>query len=297
MNSKSLILITILLIISQITTAVTESQRTKVISLLKQSDWSTAIDLAEKLIEEQPQNSQAHFLLAKAIRLKMQEVSQIRAMFSIGDYKEALATAIKLDPNNVDARIEEIRFYLFAPSIAGGDTELATEKIKALKAVDQIKGMEMEAELAGAKGDQVKAEKILEELILLKPNNPSSLMQLGIIAMQKKNYLQADQYLTKITAEEDPGWPLIAQYQRAKARILARQDADMAITLLEEYQKTSATIQSELNLPDDAIIFWRMAMAHEIKGNKAKAISLLQQSVELNSEFEPAQEHLDRLTD
>ncbi len=133
--------------------AVTEQQKKAVQNALKVNDWDTALDLAEDLVDDYPQNAAAHYLLASAIRVKMQDVSQVRAMFSLGDYKEALAKAIELDPGNVDARTEEIGFYMMAPGIAGGDKELAAEKIKSLKAVDKLKGLEMEAQLAGVNKD------------------------------------------------------------------------------------------------------------------------------------------------
>ncbi len=122
-------------------------------------------------------------------------------------------------------------------------------------------------------------------------------MQLAVMAMQKNDYLKADEYLLQITAAEDAGWPLLAQYQRAKARILAKQDSGVAINLLKDYQKSLPDVQTEMNLPDDSAIFWRMALAYENQGDVEQAIKLLQQSVKLNKEFEQAAHDLDRLTD
>jgi len=296
MRSK-LILISVFSLLAFSAVAVTPEQDSAVIDALKTNDWDEALDLAEDLVDDYPDSSNAHYLLASALRVKMQEVSQVRAMFSLGDYKEALATAIELDPNNVEARSEEIGFYMAAPGVAGGDKELAAEKIKALKAVDEFKGLEMEAQLAGINQDQEKATEILKKMLTLKPNSPGALMQLSVMAMQDNDYLKADEYLLNITADEDAGWPLLAQYQRAKARILAEQDTDTAIALLQAYQDAFAAVETELNLPHKAAVYWRLALAHEQKGDKAQAVDLLQQSVRLDGDFEPAQEDLERLSD
>jgi tetratricopeptide (TPR) repeat protein len=296
MRSK-LILISVFSLLAFSSAAVTPEQVAAVIDVLKTNDWEEALDLAEDLVDDYPDSSRAHYLLASAIRVKMQEVSRVRAMFSLGDYKEALATAIELDPKNVDARSEEIGFYMAAPGVAGGDKQLAAEKIKALKAVDQFKGLEMEAQLAGINQDQEKATAILEQMLTLKPHSPMALMQLAVMAMQHNDYLKADEYLLNITADEDAGWPLLAQYQRAKARILAEQDTDTAIALLQAYQDAFAAVETELNLPHKAAVYWRLALAHEQKGDKAQAVDLLQQSVRLDGDFEPAQEDLERLSD
>lgn len=294
---KKKLLLLFILFINVNALAVTLEQQKIVTNALATNDWDMAMDLAEDLVDDFPKSSTAHYLLASAIRVKMQDVSQVRAMFSLGDYKEALATAIELDPKNVDARTEEIGFYMVAPGVAGGDKDLAAEKIKALKAVDQLKGLEMEAQLAAVNQDPVKAKAVLEELILLKPNSPGALMQLAVMAMQQKDYLKADEYLLKINAEEDAGWPLMAQYQRAKARVLAKQDSDTAIDLLQSYQQSFSTVDTDLNLPDTAAVYWRMALAHENKGEQAQAVDLLKKSVKLNGDFEPAQDDLKRLAE
>lgn len=296
MRSK-LILIAVFSLWAYSAAAITPEQDVAVIDALKANDWDDALDLAEDLVDNYPDSSRAHYLLASALRVKMQDVSRVRAMFSLGDYKEALATAIELNPNNVAARAEEIGFYMAAPGVAGGDKELAAEKIKALKAVDEFKGLEMEAQLAGINQDQEKATAILEQMLTLKPHNPVALMQLAVMAMQQNDYLKADKYLLNITADEDAGWPLMAQYQRAKARILAGQDIDTAIALLQAYQDTFMAVETELNLPHRAAVYWRMALAHEQKGDKAQAVDLLQQSVHLNGDFEPAKDDLERLSD
>ncbi|MCX7552544.1 tetratricopeptide repeat protein [Marinicella sp. S1101] len=294
---KKKLLLLFILFINVNALAVTLEQQKIVTNALATNDWDMAMDLAEDLVDDFPKSSTAHYLLASAIRVKMQDVSQVRAMFSLGDYKEALATAIELDPQNVDARTEEIGFYMVAPGVAGGDKELAAEKIKALKVVDQLKGLEMEAQLAAVNQDPVKAKAVLEELVLLKPDSPGALMQLAVMAMQQNDYLKADGYLLKINAEEDAGWPLMAQYQRAKARVLAKQDSDTAIALLQSYQQSFSIVDTDLNLPDTAAVYWRMALAHENKGEQVKAVDLLKQSIKLDGDFKPAQNDLKRLSD
>ncbi|VAW44505.1 hypothetical protein MNBD_GAMMA02-622 [hydrothermal vent metagenome] len=277
--------------------AVTEIQKSAVRTALQANDWDSAMDLAEGLVDDFPESSAAHYLLASAIRVKMQEVSQVRAMFSLGDYKESLATAIELDPKNIDARSEEIGFYLFAPGIAGGDKELAAEKIKALKLVDAFSGMEMEAQLAGVNKDVNKQQQLLHEMLSIKPNNASTLMQLAGMKIQQKNHNEADKLLLKINAEKDAGWPLFAQYQRAKWRILAKQESDLAIELLQDYQSKLVTVETEIYLPSESAVLWRMALAYENKGDINKAIELLNASLKADKDFESAEDDLDRLSD
>ncbi len=277
--------------------AVTEAQKITIRDALKSKDWDTALDLAEDLVDDHPTSSVAHYLLASAIRIKMQEVSQVRAMFSLGDYKEALAKSIELDPQNIDARTEEIGFYLFAPGVAGGDKDFAAERIIELKTVNLFSGLQMEAQLAAVNEDTDKRLQLLQQMVELEPGNPQALMQLGGLMVQLKRFEQAEDSFIKITGEEDPTWPLAAQYQRAKWRILAKQESDLAIELLRSYQQQLPNIESEVNLPSLAAALWREALAFENKGDEKSAIALLKKSLSADGEFEPAEDDLDRLTD
>lgn len=295
MMNKKLISTVLLIFLAFPISAVTEKQQAAILAALKVNNWDRALDLAEDLVDDFPKSSKAYYLLASAIRVKMQDVSRVRAMFSLGDYKDALAKAIELNPENTDARVEEIGFYMMAPSVAGGDKDLAAKKIVQLKKINKVQGLEMEAQLADVNGDKDKLEGIYQEILTLKPNYPNALMQLGVMAMQKNNYLKADEYLLKINGDEDAGWLLLAQYQRAKARVLAKQDSDTAISLLQEYEKSLLTVKSKINLPDASAVYWRMALAYENKGDVKQAIKLLKQSVKLNGDFDLAQNDLDRL--
>ena len=294
---KSVLIIALLSLVSPAVFSVTELQKSAVKAALKINDWDKAMDLAEDLVDDFPQSSMAHFLLASAIRIKMQQVSQVRAMFSLGDYKEALAKAIELDPKNLDARTEEIGFYLFAPSIAGGDKDFAIARISELKTVDAFSAKQMEVQLAASNKDLAMQEQLLQELSVMKPDDPNTLMSLAGFEFERQAYDAADALLLRINGVLDPGWPLAAKYQRAKWRVLAKQESDVAIALLQDYQQQLPFVQSEVSMPSVAAALWRMAQAYENKGDKNKAIELLKASLKLDKKFELAEKDLARLID
>ncbi len=277
--------------------ALPEGKKYSVQAALKVNDWDTALDLAEELVADYPKSSEAHFLLAHAIRIKMEEVSQVRAMFSLGDYKEALATAIQLDPANIAARTEQIGFFIFAPGVAGGDKELAQQRINDLRPFDAFSALEMEVQLAAVNKDPKRQELLLKEMLSLQPKHPSTLMNLAGIEIERKAYPAAEAWLLKIDDSEDPGWPLLAQYQRAKWRILAKQNVDQAIALMTAYAEQLPQTNSEINLPPLAAVWWRMALAYENKGEPDRAIELLKTSLKADKDFEPAEQDLERLSD
>ncbi len=297
MNSIKNLICLIALIGTGMAEAVSEQQKTAVNNALKINDWDLALDLAEDLVDDFPQSSVAHYLLASAIRVKMQDVSQVRAMFSLGDYKEALATAIKLDPKNIDARTEEIGFYLFAPGIAGGDQEFAQQRIEELKTVDAFSAKQMETQLAAINKDSVKQEKLYKEMLTLRPSDPNTLMNYAGFELQRNAYQVADELLLQVADRTDPGWRLAAQYQRAKWRILAKQESAVAIELLQDYQGQLIEVDTDVELPHRAAALWRMALAYENAGSKIKAIETLRASLRVDDKFKPAEDDLERLSE
>lgn len=155
----------------------------------------------------------------------------------------------------------------------------------------------MESQLAGVNKDVTQQQQLLNKMLVLKPQSSSTLMQLAVLNMQQQNHLEADQYLLKINDSEDAGWPLLAQYQRAKWRVVAKQESDLAIELLLNYQISLPEVKSEMGLPPEAAVLWRMALAYENKQNNTKAIELLKASLKADKNFKAAEDDLERMTD
>ncbi|HED64852.1 MAG TPA: hypothetical protein ENJ09_04765, partial [Planctomycetes bacterium] len=96
-----------------------------------------AVDYALKATELLPGSGAAHHAYAQALALKMlRGGSKLAALALLPKWKSALATAIELDPSNVEARVEEIAFKAYMPSMLGGDSERALELADELETVD-----------------------------------------------------------------------------------------------------------------------------------------------------------------
>ena len=57
-----------------------------------------------------------------------------------GKVRNEFEAAVRLDPNNVDARSDLGEFYLEAPGIVGGGRDKAEAQTQALAALDPAKG-------------------------------------------------------------------------------------------------------------------------------------------------------------
>ena len=126
---------------------------------LKRGDTKEAVALGEHAAAESPGSSEAHHLLGKAYGMRAKEA----ALFAQGSLakkcRAELARAVELDPSNVAAALDLVRYDARAPAFLGGGREkaaaLAEEIGKRRRSRGEVaRGIVYEAEknLAAAEG-------------------------------------------------------------------------------------------------------------------------------------------------
>ena len=104
-------------------------------------DAKAGIEWGKQAIKASPDSSNAHYQYALALRNKMQTVSGMRSIFTVGSYRRAVVKAVVLDDRNIDAPLEQIEFLLNAPGFVGGSKQSARERAVELKDIDWRAGM------------------------------------------------------------------------------------------------------------------------------------------------------------
>ncbi len=257
-------------------------------------EWKDAIKLAEKWVDSEPRNALAQYWLAVALRTKMQEVNRLRAMATVGDYKDALAAAIALDPTLMAARTERIGYLVNAPGIAGGDRDLARKEIEALREIDPVAAAEMDLMLAREESNADATLAALSSLQALEPDRAQHRLAAALLHINRQSWDEEEALLVSCADSKEPGVALGALYQRSRWRIIAKQDTQVAEELMADY----LTLRGEDVLPhapNRAAAYWRLGLAQELNGDDAAALASLEMSVDLNDEFEPAVDDLERL--
>jgi len=275
-------------------------------------DWEHSVHYGEQAIKLAPNNPMAHHQYAIALRIRMMHISKVRAIFSLGDYRDALARAIELDPGNVDARVERIGFLINAPGIAGGDREQGAKEIEELKAVDWRMGMHMSAELKVLEDRPEQAVAIFEKMIARTPTDYQAYLDLGLLLQDLERYREAaGRFSVIIEASEqaapatdetaaggsdkpvNPTLVLSAHYQRADSRIEKRFDLDGAVADLQTYLAGPDPLPSGLPSRSDA--WYLLGRAHEALGHRSEARAAYSRAVELDSSNKKARKALGAL--
>jgi len=258
-----------------------------------EEDFKCGIEHGDRAVEALPDSADSHYQYAVALRIKMSEVSKVKAMFALKPYKKELATAIMLDSKHVAARAEEVGFLINAPGFAGGDKERGRRRIEELKEIDWETGMSMLVELELLEEHPDRAIEIRRELVAADPDNTSHRTNLAFLLQGQERYKEADAEFTALTMSENQKVALSASYQRARTRILGGYDQQTAVNLLLAYVDTPEE-QLEGLSPRWAG-YWRLGNAYQQLGQPAKARAAYEEALRLDPDSDEVKKDLKSL--
>lgn len=117
------------------------------------------------------------------------------SIFSALSYAEkalnSLLKAVDLNPDSPKYRLGLMGFYLAAPSIAGGDTDLALAQANKIMALDQLKGAVALSRYYYTTDDIDKAISIVNEALITSPNNGMLYNQIASVHVRTENNTDA----------------------------------------------------------------------------------------------------------
>lgn len=255
-------------------------------------DWEPSVRQAERATKLAPDNAAAHLIHAQALSAKMNEVSPMRALMSVGAYKRALARALELDPDNVDARTEEIGYLTYAPGIAGGDKEKAQTRIDELEAIDVRQALQMQAGLLRQLGDEQGALEVRRTLLDQDPDDEQAALDLALALIRVERFEESDPILGRLERSDDERISLSAIYQLGRSRVLGKYDVATGIEYLDRYV---AGADPPAGLPTKAQAYWRRGEGLALEGDLEAARGSLEEALRRDPDLKQAREALKAL--
>ena len=149
---------------------------------LQTDDADQAIACFEKATSLAPAESRYHHRLGDAYGRAAQKASLFSQMGLAKKCKGAYEKAVELDPRNLDARQALMNFLLQAPGIAGGSVEKAQALAEETKKFDPPRGRQMLAAVYSNQKKYALAFAEFEEVLRDKPDDYTSLYQVGRLA-------------------------------------------------------------------------------------------------------------------
>ncbi len=152
-----------------------------------QGNHDKAIHELKKAAHDHPESSEIWMWLGRALGRKAENSNPLRAVFMVGEVRQAFEKAVQLDPRNIDARGDLLDFYLEAPGAFGGGLDKARVQAAAINSINPADGFYANARIDEKEEKFVSAERALKSAIQLDPS-PGRYRELGQFFQRRKKY-------------------------------------------------------------------------------------------------------------
>jgi tetratricopeptide (TPR) repeat protein len=151
-------------------------------------DYPEAAERLEMAVEKSPGNAEYHKWLGRAYGQWARDANFFRKMNLAGKIKRAFQEAVNLAPDDLDARIDLMTFYLEAPGVAGGDKDKALEQAGEVQARNPVRGHFALGRVYESQEDLQKAATEYRSAIKLDPENEGTYYRLGYLLQRQEDF-------------------------------------------------------------------------------------------------------------
>ena len=238
-------------------------------------DADEAEDWIERAMKASPEDPAVQFTYARVMVAQAQS-SVFSALKYAKKARSAMIKAVDLAPENISYLKFLMNYYLFAPSIAGGDTEQALVLAERLRKLDAVEGML--ADIAVAQRDENEAQKtaLLAQALETYAGDSRVHTSAGFMQMQEENYDAAFQQFVLATAaeassEQEQMSYLNAIYQQGRTADISGTHRQEGIAALQKYLDMAPY---HYDLPSHDWASYRLANLLAATGEQSQAESI-----------------------
>lgn len=149
-------------------------------------NWEQAIVFYEKLKSAKPNVANYQYKYGGALAMIAQKSNKLRALTMIGTIEDAFLSAVKFDPNHIDAHWALVEYYLQIPAIFGGSERKALLYANALSKISAVDGFLAKGRIAEYFERYTTAEKYYKNAIAV-GNSKTTYQKLADLYKNKMN--------------------------------------------------------------------------------------------------------------
>ncbi len=252
-------------------------------------DWDRGISACERAVSIAPNNSRYHMWLGRIYGEKADGVIFFRAASLAGKVRDEFEAAVRLDPNNLDARSDLGEFYLEAPGIVGGGHDKAEAQAQILARLDPAKAHYLKGRLAEKKKDLQSAEKEYRAAIEATHGSALTWFNLALFYRHQQRWDDMEVAINHaVSAQMDRPEILM---ESGEILLRSGRNFPSAVQFLRRYLALNSKVE-------EAPAFkahYLLGTALEKQGDKQAAAQEYRAALSLAKGFSRAQEALDRL--
>ncbi|HKC25294.1 MAG TPA: tetratricopeptide repeat protein [Thermoanaerobaculia bacterium] len=173
---------------------------------LKRGDVAHAVEAAERAARAEPSSSEAHHWLGKAYGLAAKEASLVTQLSFAKKCRAELARAVELDPANLAAALDLVRYYARAPRLLGGGRDKARALASEIEERNRARGTLALGVILESEKNPIGAERAYRVALAADPKDDEVLSALAdLLTSQKRPEAAYD--VCRAAAERSPEDP------------------------------------------------------------------------------------------
>jgi tetratricopeptide (TPR) repeat protein len=252
-------------------------------------DWDHGISACEKAVALEPNNSRYHMWLGRIYGEKADGSNFFSAASLAGKVRTEFETAVRLDPNNVDARSDLGEFYLEAPGIVGGGRDKAGAQVQVLAALDPAKADYLKGRIAEKKKDVVTAEREYRAAIEASHGSALTWFNLALFFRHQQRWNDMEDAIQRAVSAQLDRPEIIME----SGEVLLRSGRNVQAAV--QYLRRYLALNSKVEEAPAFKAHYLLGTALEKQGDKQGAAQEYRAALSLARNFSRAQEALDRL--
>jgi tetratricopeptide (TPR) repeat protein len=250
--------------------------------------WDRAESSCRKAVSLAPENSRFHLWLGRVYGEKADRANFMSAAGLAGKVRGEFERAVQLNPNDVEARLDLVEFYISAPGIVGGGDDKAREQAKLIAGANPAREHWIYARIAEKKKDNAAAEREYHQYIDLSKGDAEAWLNLALFLRRQKRIDEMEQAIVKLSQAAAPKPDVLEEAAGMLYR--ANRNYPFAVELLQRYLATG---------PVEAAPAFKahylLGMLLEKQGDKEGATREFRASLALARNFGLAQQALNRV--
>ncbi len=255
--------------------------------LITLEHWEAAATECEQATAMEPQNSNYHMWLGRALGEKADNASFVSAYGLAKRARGEFERAVELNPRNAEALADLGEFYNSAPGVVGGGSEKARGVAAQLDRLDPVRAHELRSAIAQENRDLGGAERELREALAVSPHPAFEWIKLASFYRRNKRWTEMENAIQKgKEAAERDRHAAVALFYGASELIKANRNPELAKRMVELYLASSA----ETEEAPAFVAHVRLARLDKQMGDTAGAWRERGAALALASDYKPAQD-------
>jgi tetratricopeptide (TPR) repeat protein len=238
-----------------------------------------AVKLGEGCVASHPQVSQCHVALGNALGAKAMANGIMSAIGYAGTIRDAFKKAVELDPQNMEARLSLLQYYMQAPAIVGGGSGKAKTLAAQTVAINPDGGKLMMARLDASDDKLAQAEAAVLAMptsgnVAVADGQRDLMVNLGNKYMNDKRFADSERMFREAFRrhpDSDGALYGLARVQQEQGK----------------HREALATMEQVILMNPRASAWYRIGQSQQALGDKPKAAAAYEKALSFKAGISP----------